>query len=140
MRSGGLTGSRPAPAAAGYGCCIVPTSPGAHQLTVHTWRPCGTMHEQITCEKRHHPAPGPPPSVLDAAYIHLPVPMPHIPGPAGLRAAVTAFFLGGVPTLKHREVISSPVDRFRLHTESSGEVHVRVCVVSKDLYRYGVTA
>mmetsp|Transcript_6197 Transcript_6197/g.20330 ORF Transcript_6197/g.20330 Transcript_6197/m.20330 type:complete len:99 (+) Transcript_6197:487-783(+) len=98
------------------------------------------MHEQITCEKRHHPAPGPPPSVLDAAYIHLPVPMPHIPGPAGLRAAVTAFFLGGVPTLKHREVISSPVDRFRLHTESSGEVHVRVCVVSKDLYRYGVTA
>mmetsp|Transcript_6202 Transcript_6202/g.20358 ORF Transcript_6202/g.20358 Transcript_6202/m.20358 type:complete len:100 (+) Transcript_6202:542-841(+) len=99
MRSGGLTGSRPAPAAAGYGCCIVPTSPGAHQLTVHTWRPCGTMHEQIT-----------------------------------------SFFLGGVPTLKHREVISSPVDRFRLHTESSGEVHVRVCVVSKDLYRYGVTA
>mmetsp|Transcript_6199 Transcript_6199/g.20339 ORF Transcript_6199/g.20339 Transcript_6199/m.20339 type:complete len:176 (+) Transcript_6199:33-560(+) len=84
---------------AGYGCCIVPTSPGAHQLTVHTWRPCGTMHEQIT-----------------------------------------SFFLGGVPTLKHREVISSPVDRFRLHTESSGEVHVRVCVVSKDLYRYGVTA
>jgi hypothetical protein len=60
--------------------------------------------------------------------------------PAAPSPAFTAFFLGGVPTLKHREVISSPVDRFRLHTESSGEVNVRLCVVSKDLSRYGVTA
>ena len=26
---------------AGYGCCIVPTSPGLHELSCRTWRPHG---------------------------------------------------------------------------------------------------
>eukprot|EP00967_Tisochrysis_lutea_P064030 scaffold82792_cov33-Tisochrysis_lutea.AAC.2 len=46
---------------------------------------------------------------------------------------IVAFFLGGVPTLKHREVISSSTDRFRLHTETSGEVSVRLSIIPKDL-------
>ena len=32
---------------AGYGCCIVPTSPGTHELRCSTWRPCGTLREQF---------------------------------------------------------------------------------------------
>ena len=47
---------------------------------------------------------------------------------------------GGVPTLKHKEVIASPVDRFRLQTEPTGEVHVRVGVITKDFMRYGVSS
>ncbi|EOD25780.1 hypothetical protein EMIHUDRAFT_205908 [Emiliania huxleyi CCMP1516] len=80
----------------GYGCCVVPTSSGMHE--VQTWRPCGTLREQIT-----------------------------------------SFFLGGVPTLKHREVISSSFDRFRLHTETAGAVSLRLCIVTKGLGRYRVT-
>mmetsp|Transcript_6356 Transcript_6356/g.19782 ORF Transcript_6356/g.19782 Transcript_6356/m.19782 type:complete len:127 (+) Transcript_6356:65-445(+) len=33
---------------AGYGCCMVPTHAGTHELTVRTWRPCGNLREQIT--------------------------------------------------------------------------------------------
>lgn len=67
-------------------------------MKVQTWRPCGTLREQIT-----------------------------------------SFFLGGVPTLKHREVISSSFDRFRLHTETAGAVSLRLCIVTKGLGRYRVT-
>jgi len=31
----------------GYGCCIVPTSAGTHELSCATWRPCGSMREQF---------------------------------------------------------------------------------------------
>ena len=33
---------------AGYGCCIVPTSAGTHELRCATWRPCGTLREQFS--------------------------------------------------------------------------------------------
>ena len=33
---------------AGYGCAIIPTSSGCHELTCATWRPCGTLREQFT--------------------------------------------------------------------------------------------
>lgn len=33
---------------AGYGCCIVPTSAGTHELRCPTWRPCGSVREQIS--------------------------------------------------------------------------------------------
>ena len=33
---------------AGYGCCIVPTSPGTHELSCPTWRPTGTLREQFS--------------------------------------------------------------------------------------------
>ena len=82
---------------AGYGCCIVPTSAGTHEIRVATWRPCGTAREQFS-----------------------------------------SFFLGGVPRLKHKELIASPVDRFRLHTEPSGELLLRLSVLPKDMARYGV--
>ena len=52
----------------------------------------------------------------------------------------TAFFLGGVPTLKHKEVIASPTDRFRLQTEPSGEVHLSIGVLTKDFVRNGVSS
>ena len=32
----------------GYGCCIVPTSAGAHELRCATWRPCGSLREQFS--------------------------------------------------------------------------------------------
>ena len=57
------------------------------------------------------------------------------PTPSPPRRA--AFFLGGVPTLKHKEVIASPVDRFRLQT---GEVLVSVGVITKDFMLYLVSS
>lgn len=32
---------------AGYGCCLVPTAAGTHELRCSTWRPCGSMREQF---------------------------------------------------------------------------------------------
>ena len=40
---------------AGYGCCIIPTSPGTHQLQCVTWRPTGTLREQFSSAR---PQPG----------------------------------------------------------------------------------
>ena len=59
----------------------------------------------------------------------------HINNPS-LRAA---FFLGGVPVLKHKELVASPVDRFRLQTEPSGVVQINIGVVVKDFKKYGVS-
>ena len=33
---------------AGYGCCIIPTAAGTHELRCSTWRPCGSMREQFS--------------------------------------------------------------------------------------------
>ncbi len=33
---------------AGYGCCIIPTSAGTHELRCATWRPCGSLREQFS--------------------------------------------------------------------------------------------
>lgn len=32
---------------AGYGCCLVPTAAGTHELRCSTWRPCGSLREQF---------------------------------------------------------------------------------------------
>jgi len=32
----------------GYGYCHIPTSPGTHEMECPTWRPVGTMREQIS--------------------------------------------------------------------------------------------
>lgn len=82
---------------AGYGCCIVPTTPGTHELRCSTWRPCGSIREQFM-----------------------------------------TFFLGGGPRLKHKELITTASDRFRLHTEPSGDVTIKLSVLPKDLARYHV--
>ncbi len=81
----------------GYGCAIVPTTAGTHEVRCSTWRPCGSMREQFS-----------------------------------------TYFLGGVPRLKHKELIATPVDRFRLQTEPSGDIHLSLSVVPKDFARYGV--
>ena len=70
-------------------------------------------------------APPPPPELRRRSH--------HNPS---LRAA---FFLGGVPVLKHKELVASPVDRFRLQTEPSGVVQINVGVVVKDFKKYGVS-
>jgi len=54
------------------------------------------------------------------------------------RTRRAAFFLGGMPTLKHKEVVTSSVDRYRLKTETTGEVHLRLSVLTKDFAQYGV--
>ena len=62
------------------------------------------------------------------------------PAAAHLRpSARAAFFLGGVPVLKHKELVASPVDRFRLQTEPSGVVQINIGVVVKDFKKYGVS-
>jgi B9 domain-containing protein 2 len=42
---------------AGYGCCIVPTSAGTHQLRCATWRPCGSLREQFSSERHQRDRP-----------------------------------------------------------------------------------
>lgn len=82
---------------AGYGCCMIPTVAGTHELTTHMWRPYGTMREQIS-----------------------------------------TFFLGRAPELQHKDIVSSSTDRFRLHTEPTGQVRLRISVLPKDFTRYGI--
>ncbi len=41
--------------------------------------------------------------------------------------------------LKHKELVASPVDRFRLQTEPSGVVQINIGVVVKDFKKYGVS-
>ena len=55
-----------------------------------------------------------------------------------LREQFSTFFLGGFPRLKQKELITAPTDRFRLQTEPSGEVLLKLSIMSKDLARYGV--
>ena len=45
-------------AAVGYGVCMLPTTPGLHELRCATWRPCGSMREQISSAPRR-PASSP---------------------------------------------------------------------------------
>ena len=78
------------------------------------------------------PAPRSRPSLPPLA------PVSRSPHPSISRLA--AFFLGGVPTLKHKEVITQPIDRFRLQTEPSGDVHLTLGVLTKDFARYGVSS
>ena len=54
------------------------------------------------------------------------------------RAVRAAFFLGGGPRLKQKEIVTAQADRFRLQTEPSGEVLLQLSVMPKDLARYGV--
>ena len=74
---------------------------------------------ELRARRRRHPN-------CAAAHFHTP----------SLRAA---FFLGGVPVLKHKELVASPVDRFRLQTEPSGVVQINIGVVVKDFKKYGVS-
>ena len=75
-------------AAVGYGVCMLPTTPGLHELRCATWRPCGSMREQISSAPRRpasSPRPAPPRrpaprsrSAARAAYPQPdPTPTPH---------------------------------------------------------------
>ena len=113
---------------AGYGCCILPTSAGTHELRCSTWRPCGTLREQFSSARHaavRPPTCGVPPSRAPANA-----------APAAVPRA--AFFLGGGPRLKQKEVVTAPTDRFRLQTEPAGEILLKLSIMSKDLARYGV--
>ena len=55
-----------------------------------------------------------------------------------LREQFSTFFLGNPPRLKHTEIVTSPADRFRLHTQPAGEVHLQLGVLCKDFHRFGV--
>ncbi|GAX75422.1 hypothetical protein CEUSTIGMA_g2866.t1 [Chlamydomonas eustigma] len=47
----------------------------------------------------------------------------------------SSFFIGGNPRLKVEEVIHTPGDRFRLHTTSTGTVHLDISLLMKDFER-----
>ena len=42
---------------AGYGVCMVPTTPGLHRLECATWRPSGTLREQLSSAPRELRSP-----------------------------------------------------------------------------------
>ena len=81
---------------------------------------CARRHRELRARRRRHPNCAP-------AAAHL------------RPSARAAFFLGGVPVLKHKELVASPVDRFRLQTEPSGVVQINIGVVVKDFKKYGVS-
>ncbi len=87
---------------------------------------CALAAANCAHRRRELRAPPPPPKLRRRSHTHNP----------SLRAA---FFLGGVPVLKHKELVASPVDRFRLQTEPSGVVQINVGVVVKDFKKYGVS-
>ena len=64
-------------AAVGYGVCMLPTSPGLHELRCATWRPCGSMREQISSAR---PPAAPSPAFPPLALPH-PPPRPFPPAP-----------------------------------------------------------
>ena len=74
-----------------------------------------------------------------AAAARIAHPPPLTTDPHLRPSARAAFFLGGVPVLKHKELVASPVDRFRLQTEPSGVVQINIGVVVKDFKKYGVS-
>ena len=126
---------------AGYGVCMVPTTPGLHRLECATWRPSGTLREQLSSAprelRRRRELRAPPPRIARSPPALRPI---CAPATAHLRpSARAAFFLGGVPVLKHKELVASPVDRFRLQTEPSGVVQINIGVVVKDFKKYGVS-
>ena len=106
-------------------------------------------HPDTTLTPRPSPAPAPAPAP-HARTLALPAPRsrPSLPPLAPVSdsrphpsiSRLAAFFLGGVPTLKHKEVITQPIDRFRLQTEPSGDVHLTLGVLTKDFARYGVSS
>ena len=51
---------------------------------------------------------------------------------------IYGFFLGGTPHLKHPEIVSKPDDRYRLRTEATGNVHVRLHIIVKGFAKFGV--
>lgn len=55
-----------------------------------------------------------------------------------LRQRFSAFFLGGNPQLKHRELISDARDRYRLTTAASGDVVIELGVIPKGFSKFGV--
>lgn len=55
-----------------------------------------------------------------------------------LRQQFSAFFLGGYPQLKHKQLISDARERYRLVTVAAGEVQVQLGIVLKDFDRFGV--
>ena len=124
---------------AGYGVCMVPTTPGLHRLECATWRPSGTLREQLSSAPRELRAPRIARAARAPRRCRRPA-APNCAAAAHLRpSARAAFFLGGVPVLKHKELVASPVDRFRLQTEPSGVVQINIGVVVKDFKKYGVS-
>jgi hypothetical protein len=134
---------------AGYGCCIVPTSPGLHELTCRTWRPHGSMREQISSAL-------PPP----ARRLSTPLACSDsgVPAPSQLsswvacRHSSTRKSLSRRPTAfacrpNHPARCSCPAthEPLVLHTPhahralSRRQVQVRLAVVTKDFARYGVS-
>lgn len=56
-----------------------------------------------------------------------------------LRQQFSAFFLGGYPQLKHKQLVGDARDRYRLTTVASGEVRVELGIVLKDFSKFGVS-
>ena len=113
---------------AGYGCCVLPAASGHHQLKCLTWRPIGSAGQRVSSAA----PPGPTARRPPATRARTPS---HTRASTHARARAAAFFLGGTPTLKHSNVVSAPSDRFRLHTETCGEVLLELSVITKDFQR-----
>ena len=51
---------------------------------------------------------------------------------------VLAFFLGGGPQIRSKELVHSGADRYRLKTVAMGYIHLQIAVVLRNFEKFGV--
>ena len=133
---------------AGYGCCIVPTTPGLHELTCRTWRPHGSMREQISSA-----FPPPSPTCTTARRPSLPSSRlfsgsrSFLPWWRANTQAQRGCYLAHRPLSLADRIIrrgavlprnSRPL-RHSHRALTRPQVSIRLAVVTKDFARYGVS-
>ncbi|KAL1458143.1 hypothetical protein WDU94_008314 [Cyamophila willieti] len=58
----------------------------------------------------------------------------------GMHDEFTRQFLGGGPQLKSPDLVYTGLDRYRLHTEAMGCVHIELSVILRNFDKYGIEA
>ena len=63
---------------------------------------------------------------------------PHHPSLSSTWETIQQQFIGGSAQLRHPEMTSSGVDRYRLNTVSMGTVHLSLGVILRNFEKYGI--
>lgn len=96
----------------GYAFANIPMSAGNHDIECTAWRPVGGMKDRLWCK-----------CVLYMFRISF---------------ILIAFFMGVNPKLKNIDSIYNTNDRYRLHTESMGKIHLELTVLARGFEEQGI--
>ncbi|KAI5704605.1 hypothetical protein M8J75_007139 [Diaphorina citri] len=64
----------------------------------------------------------------------------HFATRGGMHDEFTRQFLGGGPQLKSPDLVYTGLDRYRLHTEAMGCVHIELSIILRNFDKYGIEA